>query len=142
MMMNYLPDINVWIALAFQSRSEHPVARNWYDSLESPTLLFCRLTQQGLLRLATNAKAIGSQACTLGKAWDLYDQLLVDYCAIYASEPVKLEHQWRTFTQGHTFSPKIWNDAYLAAFAVCNTLEVVTFDRGFRQFPGLHCTIL
>jgi predicted nucleic acid-binding protein len=60
----------------------------------------------------------------------------------FAGEPACIEGHWRTFSQGHTFSPKLWNDAYLAAFAVGGNYDIVTFDAGFRQFPGLSCTML
>ncbi len=46
------------------------------------------------------------------------------------------------FTQGGTFSPNVWNDAYLAAFAMAGGYELVSFDKGFAQFSGLKCTIL
>jgi predicted nucleic acid-binding protein len=37
---------------------------------------------------------------------------------------------------------KVWNDAYLAAFAEAAAVEMVTFDQGFKQFNLAHCTIL
>jgi predicted nucleic acid-binding protein len=40
-----------------------------------------------------------------------------------------------------SFSPKLWNDAYLAAFALAAQLEVVSFDTGFAQFKGVKCLI-
>ena len=44
--------------------------------------------------------------------------------------------------QGATFSPKVWNDAYLAAFARTAGLTLITFDRGFAQFTDLTAAIL
>lgn len=38
--------------------------------------------------------------------------------------------------------PRLWTDAYLAAYARAGGLTVVTFDRGFRQFPDLSCELL
>jgi predicted nucleic acid-binding protein len=34
------------------------------------------------------------------------------------------------------------NDAYLAAFAITSDRKLVTFDRGFLEFPGLDVEIL
>ena len=48
----------------------------------------------------------------------------------------------RFFTRRRTFSPKVWNDAYLAAFAKASGFDVVTFDKGLAQFKGVRCTIL
>ena len=36
----------------------------------------------------------------------------------------------------------LWTDAYLAAFAKCAELRLVTFDKGFTRFPGLDALIL
>ena len=35
-----------------------------------------------------------------------------------------------------------WTDAYLAAYAHAARLSLVTFDKGFRGFPGLSCNVL
>jgi predicted nucleic acid-binding protein len=43
---------------------------------------------------------------------------------------------------GQTFSPKVWNDAYLAAFAKAANFELVTLDRGFAQYQHVRSKIL
>jgi len=72
----------------------------------------------------------------------LYDALLGDPRIAYAEEPPGVEPCWRDYTCGQTFSPKVWNDAYLAAFARAAELKLVTFDDGFVQFAELNFTIL
>ena len=58
-----LPDINVWLALAFDSHIHHPDAKKWFDGLADDAICyFCRLTQLGFLRLATNPKVFGADA--------------------------------------------------------------------------------
>ncbi len=47
--------------------------------------------------------------------------------------------QW---TQNQSFSPHVWNDAYLAAFAENGGMELVTFDRALAQYTGVNCTFL
>jgi predicted nucleic acid-binding protein len=49
---------------------------------------------------------------------------------------------WRNHTQQRSFSPKVWNDAYLAAFAQAANFQVATFDRGFAQYQNVRCVIL
>ena len=39
-------------------------------------------------------------------------------------------------------SPKLWMDAYLAAFAELSGMRFVTFDKAFRQFPKLDLLLL
>jgi len=70
-----LPDINVWLALTFDSHVHHPVAKLWFDSLSGELCLFCRTTQQGFLRISTNTAVFGSNALSLDEAWEKYDLL-------------------------------------------------------------------
>lgn len=65
----FLPDVNLWLALAFESHVHHLSARDWFDAVADDSCLFCRLTQQGFLRLATNPKAFGDEAVSLSAAW-------------------------------------------------------------------------
>jgi toxin-antitoxin system PIN domain toxin len=114
--MLHLPDVNIWVALTFDSHPNHPAAKLWFDAVPD-TILFCRMTQQGFLRLVTNPSVGGPDVLTMTEAWQKYDEFLSDPRIMVATEPAGLETQWRSFTQGKAFSPKVWNDAYLAAFA-------------------------
>ena len=139
----YLPDINVWLALAFLGHVHHRSARSWFDSLpENCRCFFCRFTQQGFLRLANNPRAFPQIAVTQPEAWRLYDTFLSNPRIEVAPEPPRLEAHWRQFTQLPQFSPQRWSDAYLVAFAQAAGFEVVTFDKGFAQYIDLRQTIL
>ncbi len=61
---------------------------------------------------------------------------------VFLTEPGGLEARWRTYAAQTSASPKLWMDAYLAAFAVAAGCELVTFDRGLGQFPGLKVELL
>ncbi|HSQ56968.1 MAG TPA: TA system VapC family ribonuclease toxin [Gemmata sp.] len=137
-----LPDVNVWIALSFNAHTHHLPANSWFKTLTDESLYFCRMTQQGLLRLASNAKVFPKDAVNLTDAWKLFDRILLDPQIRFADEPPGLESRWRNFSQGGTFSPNVWSDAYLAAFAVAGGYELVTFDRGFSRYPGLTHKLL
>lgn len=136
-----LPDVNVWLALTFDSHVHHPKAKAWFDGL-AEVCFFCRLSQQGFLRLATNRRVFGTSAVTLPDAWQLYDMFLGDPRVAFAEEPAQLEQHWRFFTQSQSFSPHVWNDAYLAAFARAGKMELVTFDKALSQYQNVACTIL
>jgi toxin-antitoxin system PIN domain toxin len=110
--------------------------------LSSEGCAFCRLTQQGFLRLATNPKAFDVEAVTLSDAWRMYDAFLADPRISFSGEPVGVEPLWRGYTQRQTFSPKVWNDAFLAALARAAGYELITFDQGFAQYTDLKCTVL
>ena len=72
----------------------------------------------------------------------MYDMILSDPRITFAGEPEGLDAYWRAYTQRRSFSPKVWSDAYLAAFARAASFEVVTFDKGFAQYKSLKCKIL
>ncbi len=138
-----LPDINVWLALVFVQHRCHVSARAWFDRLAVESrCYFCRYTQLGFLRLSTNPKANPLQTQTLSQAWTIYDKTCLDPRIGFASEPEGVEGLWRQWTQLSSYSPNVWNDAYLAAFAETGNFELVTFDKGFVQYVGLRVTIL
>lgn len=138
----YLPDINLWLALVFDSHFHHRAAKAWFDTVPDGSCHFCRMTQQGFLRLATNPRAFPDDAVSLSDAWGLYDALLGDARVSLSEEPAGIEAAWRMHTQGRDFSPKVWNDAYLAAFAQTAALALVTFDRAMTRYEGPRCTVL
>ena len=138
----YLLDVNVWIALAFDTHVHHAVANVWFEGVPSGLFFFCRMTQQGFLRLATDSRVLQAEAVPLSKAWQMYDKILRDRRVSYSGEPAGVESIWRSFTQGETFTPKVWNDAFLAAFARSAGYELITLDKGFARYPNVACTIL
>lgn len=50
-----------------------------------------------------------------------------------------MEHFRRSFTMASTFSPKVWKDAYLAAFALAGGYGLVSFDKAFAAYNNLAC---
>jgi len=78
---------------------------------------------------------IGTTPPTPG-AYDIY-QLING-----GGEPPGLEGQWTSFALRASASPKLWMDAYLAAFARAGGYRMVTTDVAFRQFPGLDVLVL
>jgi toxin-antitoxin system PIN domain toxin len=137
-----LLDVNVWIAFAISSHMHHPSAKAFFLAQGDQSCLFCRMTQQGFLRLISNPQLTIPGVQTLFQAWQTYDRLRLDKRVGFAAEPSGIETRWRSITQHHTYSPKLWNDAFLAAFSMECGFEFVTFDKGFTQFPGLRLTIL
>ena len=138
----HLPDINVWLALAFEAHYHHKTARDWFEKRDSEDCYLCRLTQTGFMRLATNTMVFKRETLTLSEAWSCYDSFLSDHRIEYSQEPLGLEHLWREYTMLEQYSPKVWNDAYLAAFARAGELTLVTFDKGFTHFKNLDLNLL
>jgi uncharacterized protein len=142
-----LCDVNVWLALALSGHAQHSVARRWFDSVEARgEALFCRSTQQSFLRLLTNAAVLapyGNRPLTNAAAWSAYESLLADDRIEFASkEPLGIDGRWKQLAAKRVASPKLWMDAYLAAFALAGQFTLVTTDRAFKQFRGLSLTLL
>ncbi len=142
-----LCDSNVWLALALSKHVHHSVARKWFQAVEEPaSVCFCRATQQTFLRLLTNASVLspyGNPPLTNRQAWEAYEALLVDdRIVLRGEEPAGLETRWKRFALRDTASPKIWMDAYLAAFALAGGYQMVTTDAAFKQFRGLDLELL
>lgn len=86
----YLLDINVWLAMAFRRHVSHAAAAAWFQAAPGPCL-FCRLTQMGFLRLASNPSALGPAAVSMADAWRAYDALFSDPKVAFIDEPAGTE---------------------------------------------------
>lgn len=142
-----LCDVNVWLALALSDHTHHRTATAWLDGVDQPaSILFCRATQQGLLRLLTNEAVLrpyGNPPLSNNEAWAVYRAFLDDERVILrVDEPPRLEPLWRQLATTDKPSPKLWMDAYLAAFASTSGSQLVTTDGGFRQFPRVDVLVL
>jgi len=139
--VRYLADVNVWLALAFERHPHCERAWEWLNKQEASSCIMCRMTQQGFLRLATNPKAF-SKPLTHKQAWGAYDQFMGDERIEFEQEPPEIDNEWKTFTVRSKYSPKVWNDTYLAAFALKSRLKISTFDKGFLNYKGLSLELL
>jgi toxin-antitoxin system PIN domain toxin len=108
--MTYLPDVNVWIALAAERHTLHGAARHWFASLQDEKLAFCRLTQVGFLRLLTNKHVMQEEVMKPHEAWEAYRVLRLGQRIGYLPEPHELSETWQAFTEGPLSSPNLWTD--------------------------------
>jgi uncharacterized protein len=136
-----LPDVNIWFALMVDTHEHHRAALAWMDHQDSASgILFCRATMQGFLRLATTAtimKGYGYPPFRNDQAWERYGEFLADDRISFAHEPPGLEESWKALALRKTASPKLWMDAYLAAFAIRSGYQLISADKAFSQFKGL-----
>jgi toxin-antitoxin system PIN domain toxin len=138
----YLADINVLLALVFEAHVHHPTAVEWFNTVPDESCFVCRVTQSGFLRLASNPALFGDEALSLSDAWACYDTLMSDTRMEFEAEPLGLDHMWRRLTTAKTYSPKVWTDAYLAAFAITGSLTLVTLDKAVASIPDLDAQVL
>lgn len=141
-----LPDTNLWLALALSKHTHHTAASGWLDGEDTPdSIWFCRSTQQSLLRLLTTAGVMspyGISPLSNKEAWAVYEAFIADDRIVFQPEPPGLGTIWKKLAVRRTASPKLWMDAYLAAFAMTSGAQLVTTDKAFSQFPGLDALVL
>ncbi len=138
----FLPDVNVWLALASRRHVHCQAAVEWLDTVGDREAAFCRVTQMGLLRLLTNAPTMGPDVVGPATAWGVYGRMTTDLRVQFLSEPPGIEMLWQQLTKTPQAVRNLWTDAYLQAFAQLKDVRVVSFDRDFQRFPGPAAMIL
>jgi len=126
------------VALAFDAHPAHPMAIEVFGlaSKRRPAC-FCRSTQQSFLRLASTPailRAYGVSAMTNDDALRTLEGFTASPAVAFREEPRQITILWPGMAKRTTASPKIWMDAYLAAFAIAGGLTFVTTDDAFDAF--------
>jgi uncharacterized protein len=140
--MTYLPDVNLWIALASDRHIHHQVAKEWFEELAESPIAFCRITELGFLRLLVNRQVMGGDALSPKEAWGVYETILSDSRVFFRPEEAGFSDHWRKIGQLIEGGANAWTDAYLAAFASHAGLTVATFDRRFRALGSCEVQFL
>jgi hypothetical protein len=140
--MTYLPDVNVWVALAVAEHTHHAPALQWMEESVPDTVAFCRVTQMGFLRLLTNPRVMSGDEVSVARAWSLLDSFYQDAGIVFADEPPGLEARWRALTRHLQAGKNMWTDAYLTALATAAGYTLVTFDAGFRRHKDARIRVL
>ena len=132
-----LVDVGVWLAALWGRHVHNPVASEWVNG-QADDLVFCRVTQMGLLRLLSNPAIMGGDTVDRSQAWRLFDQLRSDERVMWAEEPDGLDAVWRAISARDDKSHRLWTDDYLAAFAQASDLALATLD---RKLPGRYPSV-
>jgi uncharacterized protein len=137
-----LVDVGVWLAAVWGRHVHHQIAADWFGR-EAGDIVFCRVTQMGLLRLLSNPAIMGDDAIDRSEAWRVYDQLWADERVLWADEPTELGAVWRAISARNDKSYKLWTDDYLAAFAQACDATLTTLDRKMpARYPSVHVDLL
>lgn len=144
----YLFDTNLWLAAVFTSHPFHTVAQQALQQAKpGQPAIWCRATQQSFLRLLSTpaiSKFYGADGLSNRDAWVALEALQALPQVEFRDEANGLYAIWRQSAALDSASPKVWMDAYLAAFAITGGLRLVTLDRDFRNFvvQGLDLELL
>ena len=141
-----LADSNFWVAFALSTHLFHAETKSWLAAHGGRKRIgFCRSTQLSFLRLITTASVTeryGLPPMRNDAAWSLYLKYRADKRVIYLDEPSGLDIHWQRLVARPSPSPKLWMDAYLAAFAIAGNHRLITTDIAFRQFADLSLIVL
>ena len=137
-----LPDVNVLLHAVNEASESHQPAHRWLRSAlaGSEPLGFAWVTALGFLRMSTNSRIMPgslqvSQAGAALASW------LAQPCArMVAPGPGHLDRMTALLESAGTSGDAV-TDAHLAALAMEQDGEVVSFDRDFARFPGLRWSI-
>jgi len=133
-----LADVGVWLAAIWGRHAHHPVAADWFGR-QADDLVFCRVTQMGLLRVLSNPAIMRDDAIDRSQAWRTFDQLRADERVLWADEPDELDAVWRALSARDDKSHKLWTDDYLAAFAQASDATLATLDRKLvTRYPSVR----
>jgi uncharacterized protein len=132
-----LVDVGVWLGAVWGRHVHYPVASGWLNR-QTEDLVFCRVTQMGLLRLLSNPAIMGDDSVDRSQAWRLFDRLWSDERVLWADEPDELNAIWRAISARNDKSHNLWTDDYLAAFAQAGDLTLATLD---RKLPGRYPSV-
>jgi uncharacterized protein len=143
-----LVDSNAWVAAVLAA---HPAHAKVHGTLIRATALdpaaFCRATQTSFLRLITTPQLLRQYDAgrMTNRAALIELRLLLSRPEITEiDEPPKTPALWHRLADRKTASPKVWMDAYLAAFAITGGLRFVTLDQDFEAYEkhGLQLVLL
>jgi toxin-antitoxin system PIN domain toxin len=138
-----LPDVNVFIHAVNDDAREHRPAREWLDqALAGPERVgFAWVAVLGFIRITTRPD-MWPQPISVDNAFRLMETWL-------AAPPVEIIHPGPEHARNLKYllskvgtAGNLVTDAHLAALAIENGAELVTFDRDFGRFAGLRWKLL
>ena len=132
-----LPDLNVWLALAYPQHSHHHEAVHYWEQQAAEQVLFCTVTALGLVRLVCQPKVMGAAVKTPKEASALLEACCQQPGVSMASTEPQGWDLFHQFLRSGEVPARLCTDAYLAAIAMANGWRLVTFDRDFERFEGL-----
>src|SRR5580658_1725898 len=109
-MKSYFPDVNVWVALAYEGHRHHSSATSWFARLDGEAVYFCRFTQLGLLRLLTHPSVMREDVRNQTEPWQTYDSFLQDERVSFHSEadPEQIQSSLRKLTSSGRSLSRQW----------------------------------
>lgn len=136
-----LPDLNVWLALAWPGHPNHERAVQYWETGALPRVVFCTVTALGLIRVQCQPKVMGASVRTAAAA----SEVLRAFCRLggvsIAAEEGRGWDVFHALLQEPGFPGSLCTDAYLAALAIEHGWRLVSFDQDFVRLERLRLLI-
>lgn len=132
--MRTVADVNVLFSLLVAGHPYHAECWSWWERQGERAVVLCWPARMGVLRLLTNARAMGGTPVTPEQALSAWDQLSDDPRTVWAEPTEGLDRLLRRFVAGRAPIPNLWSDAWLAAHAESLGCGLTSLDAGFRSF--------
>ena len=132
-----LLDVNVLVALAWDSHIHHRAARGWFRAHHSDGWATCPITELGFLRVSSNPKVLPA-AIALESALDVLKALRDVPGHRFFSDDISPLDAETPAVLGH----RQLNDAHLLALARRHGGRLVTFDGGAAALGGEDAVLL
>lgn len=132
-----LPDVNVWIALSAPDHEHRARAERYWREEAAAQVAFNSVTMLGLVRICSNAPIFGGapldpiDAWAIFQGWSGYDEI------VFLAEPGGCRQALNRLVTAGSVARRTWTDSYLAAFAMTDSLRLVSFDADFHRYRGL-----
>ena len=132
-------DVNVLVHATNRASPRHHSVREWLTAvLESPEpVLIPDAVATGFIRIVTNSRIMQSPLHS-DDAFALVDWILAHSRAAPLAGNALTRVAFREFVSSLALRGTDISDAWIAATAMASNATLVTFDRGFRRFPGLR----
>ena len=133
--MKCIADVNVLLPLLCEGHPFQRAAYAWLETKDPGSVGWCLPVRLAILRHLSNERIMGSGVLSPEDALSAWEQLSSDERLFeVVTIPASLESHLSANVAGRQPSPKLWTDAWLAALAESMGCEMVTCDRGFRDF--------
>lgn len=126
-----LLDVNVLVALAWDSHVHHVAARSWFRRRASRGWASCPLTEAGFVRVCSNPKVLPA-AISVADAREVLRALRAAGEHRFLANDVSMSDPDLAPISGH----REITDAILLAVARRNSMPLVSFDCGVADLAG------
>ncbi len=138
--MRHLLDVNVIVGVLRADSELHAPARAWFLG-STGSVAAMPETLAAAVRVLTNAR-IWDQVPTVDEATVAVNDLVDGAQIAVIGSSASAWPAFSAFVASGQLTHRDVPDAFLAAQARAMDAELVTFDRGFRDYPGLRVQIL